>query len=175
MKHTLETILVAGAFLGGCADVSLEPLHPEEPIIAYRSLPPSFVDGETGEESEILNTTPEPFFERSADCKTYAFAGDEYVVNSFPNVSCHRFSYVLFVPESGVQLRFHDAFGTVEPCNDQLFFGPAFLSGLLSGGGYFCYISISPEAEECSCHGEPCQPSQQHRGWYQCGGPERLF
>lgn len=175
MKHALEKIVVTGAFFGGCADVSLEPLRPEEPIIAYRSFPPFSVDGETGGESEIFDTAWESFFEPAADCKAYARPGDSYFSNNFPTVSCQRFSYSLLIPESGVQLRFHDAFGNVDPCNDQLFFGPASLSGLLPGGGYFCYVTISPEAEECFCHDEPCPPSQQHRGWYQCGGPDGLF
>lgn len=175
MKHFLEKIVLAGAFVLGCADVSLETSHSEEPMITYRSLPPSFIDGEAFEEPEISDPPSEPFFVPSANCKTYARPGDGHFVNLFPTVSCQRFSYSLLVPESGVQLRFHDAFGEVDPCNDQLYFGPASLSGLLPGGGYFCYVTISPEAEECLCHDKPCQLSQQHRGWYQCGGPDGLL
>lgn len=175
MKHFLEKIVLAGAFVLGCADVSLETPHSEEPTITYRSLPPSFVDEEILEESEISDPAVEPFFEPAAECKTYARPSGEYFSAPPKNISCQRFSYSMLVPESGVQLRFHDAFGEVDPCNDQLYSGPASLAGLLPGGGFFCYVTISPEAEECRCHDEPCQPSQQHRGWYQCGGPDGLF
>ena len=173
MRHCLEKMLLASAVVGGCADISLAPFH-EQPTLAYRSLPPSFADEEAPEETEISELS-EPFFAPSADCKPYARPGDAYLTNQFPTISCPRFSYSLLVPASGVQLRLHDAFGDVDPCLDMQYFGPASLAGLLSGSGYVCYVTISPEAEECLCHGEPCRPSQQHRGWYQCGGPEREY
>lgn len=161
------------ALTGACGAPPGEPFE-ETPSTEWRYRP--FADEDVMESDAFEEELPrQRLFQPSPDCKEYAHTGIDYFSNDFAGLSCSPANYSFLIPEPGVQLRFHNALGEVDPCNDAFYFGPASLAGFLPGEGSFCYATISPEAEDCLCRDEPCQPSQGHRGWYQCGGPEEWF
>jgi len=174
MKHCLEKMLFSLALTGACGTPPDGPFE-ETSSIEWRYRPFANEEMESGGGAAQEELSREHFFQPSLNCKEYAHTGIDSSADDFAGISCSPANYSFLVPESGVQLRFHNALGEVDPCNDAFYFGPASLAGFLPGEGSFCYATISPEAENCLCRDEPCQPSQGHRGWYQCGGPEDWF
>ncbi|MDP3639603.1 MAG: hypothetical protein Q8R53_00165 [Nanoarchaeota archaeon] len=169
MKISLEQMLFTIALAGACGAPPGEPFEETPPIERrYRSFPHE----EGGEDAPPEEHQREHLFQPSPDCKEYAHTGIDLSADDFAGISCFPVNYSFLIPAPGVQLRFHNAFGEVDPCHDAFYFGPASLAGFLPGEGSFCYATISPEAEDCLCRDEPCQPSQGHRGWYQCGSPD---